>query len=57
MAETGESRTKLLLKREYAAYWRVSEKTVDDWVADGRVVPVRTPGGAPRFELETGERA
>lgn len=52
MAQTGESRNpRLLTKREYAAYWRVSEKTVDDWTATGRVVPLRTPGGAPRFEL------
>lgn len=40
---------RLLKKDEYADYYRVSEGTVDEWVRKGKVTPIRTPGGYPRF--------
>ena len=39
----------LLTKQEYADYWKVSPGTVDKWMAEGKVKPVYTPGGTPRF--------
>ena len=40
---------RLLKKSEYADYFSVSEGTVDTWVRAGKVTPLRTPGGYPRF--------
>lgn len=41
----------LLTKEEYAAHFRVSPKTVDDWVRKGVVTPILTPSGRPRFRV------
>jgi len=43
---------RLLTKREYAFHMNVSEPTVDKWVRDEKLSPIRTPGGAPRFRAE-----
>ncbi len=40
---------RLMKKRDYARFYEVSEGTVDKWVREGKVSPVRTPGGSPRF--------
>lgn len=40
---------KLWTKREVAAFYRVSEKTVGDWMAQGRIEYITTPGNHPRF--------
>lgn len=43
----------LLTKSQFAAYYQVSEGTVDLWVKNEKVVPERTPGGSPRFRVES----
>lgn len=39
----------LWTKQQYADHFKVSPTTVDKWIAEGKVVPLRTPGGSPRF--------
>lgn len=45
----GMTEKRILTKQEYAEYWKVSASTVDAWIAQGKIKPQRTPGGAPRF--------
>lgn len=47
---------RLLKKTELAEYWNVSYATIDKWVAAGKLKPIRTPGGSPRFIHPEDER-
>lgn len=40
---------RLLTVNDVAAYYRVTPRTVRDWVKKGVLKPVRTPGGRLRF--------
>jgi excisionase family DNA binding protein len=44
--------TDYLTKREIAAMLRVSERSIERWVRDGRLAVIRTPGGYPRFSRQ-----
>jgi excisionase family DNA binding protein len=48
-SSVGTPMTDYLTKREMEAMLRVSERTIERWVANGRLAVIRTPGGAPRF--------
>ncbi len=48
-----------LTVKEYAAYERVTERTVKQWIAKGAVSVRRTPGGGVRIQVaqvKNGER-
>lgn len=47
--QTKQPKRRLLKKLEYAALLGVSSSAVDKWVKQGKITPVRTPGGYPRF--------
>lgn len=39
----------LWTKQQIADHFQVSAATVDKWIAEKKLVPLRTPGGSPRF--------